>query len=98
MGPLDEDEPPEGVRFEDIHVTDVLTKWSADGAAFFSAVGLSGRVVVVQDQTGALHGLFAHDFQSRCSLQESGRFRIQWRVSPIQAAAEFKKSGAQRAP
>lgn len=93
----DDDEEPNHVRptLSQIHVTDVVASWSRHGHRFFSVVAVGPYKILVQDQDGAQFWAFPSQFVARYSLRASAGFAIQWRVSPIQAAAAHKAGAPQ---
>lgn len=82
----------EGPRACDIHRTDVLQHWSAKaGHSWYSCVAPANArgLVLVQDQMGVQFYAPPSWFQRRYSLRDSGRFNLQWRVSPIVAVPGY---------
>lgn len=74
-----------------VHTSDVLLRFSEkDGAQWFSVVeALPGRsMILVQDRDGQQSWALPTTFTMRYSLRDSGRFNLQWRVSPIKAVEQ----------
>lgn len=76
----------------DIHKTDVLMMFSdAQGASWYSCVSPANALgrVLVQNQDGVQFWASPSDFARRYSLQDSGKFNLHWRVSPINAVPGY---------